>query len=82
MGGSLLYRTHPLEQYVMGNSILQVIHGNSLWFVVEETQWRLELVTPRRAVRAELPEGVPVPWLSTSILKSFWDGMAIGCGYC
>ncbi|CAK9043761.1 Protein NO VEIN (Protein EMBRYO DEFECTIVE 2597), partial [Durusdinium trenchii] len=25
----------------------------------QETQWRLELVTPRRAVRAELPEGVP-----------------------
>ncbi|CAK9103044.1 unnamed protein product [Durusdinium trenchii] len=25
----------------------------------QETRWRLELVTPRRAVRAELPEGVP-----------------------
>lgn len=25
----------------------------------QETAWRLELVTPRRAVRAELPEGVP-----------------------
>ena len=28
----------------------------------EETAWRLELVTPQRAVRAELPEGVPAPW--------------------
>lgn len=29
---------------------------------LQETAWRLELVTPRRAVRAELPEGVPAPW--------------------
>lgn len=31
-------------------------------FPLQGIQWRLDLVTPQRAVRAELPEGVPVSW--------------------
>ena len=34
----------------------------SMQFPLQGIQWRLDLVTPQRAVRAELPEGVPVSW--------------------